>query len=64
MLLYGGSAQSPAEFASFKDQRSNTVVGAAVAVSMPLGKYNEDGLINLGANCWIIRPQLGVTHTG
>jgi hypothetical protein len=39
------------------------VVGAAVAVSVPLGKYNEDRLINLGSNQWIIRPQLGITHT-
>ena len=63
MLLYGGPAQTPAEFASSKDQRSNTVVGAALAVTVPLGKYNEERLINLGANRWIIRPQLGVTHT-
>jgi hypothetical protein len=54
MLLYGGPAQTPAEFASSNDQRSNTVVGAAVAISVPLGKYSEERLINLGSNRWII----------
>lgn len=61
MLLYGGPAQSPAEFA--KSKKSNTVVGAAVAVTMPFGEYSSDRLINLGANRWVVRPQLGVTHT-
>ena len=61
MLLYGGPAQTPAEFA--KSKKSNTVVGAAVAVSMPFGDYNNQRLINLGANRWVVRPQLGVTHT-
>jgi len=61
MLLYGGPAQTPAEFS--KSKKSNTVVGAAVAVSMPFGDYFGQKLINLGNNRWIIRPQLGVTHT-
>lgn len=61
MLLYGGPAETPQEFA--KSEKSNTVVGAAVSVSMPTGKYNRDRLINLGKNRWVIRPQLGVTHS-
>ena len=61
MLLYGASAETPQEFA--KSEKSNTVVGAAVAVTVPLGEYFPDKLINLGANRWVIRPQLGVTHT-
>ena len=61
MLLYGGPAETPQEFA--KSEKSNTVVGAAVAVKMPTGDYSNQRLINLGANRWEIRPQLGVTHT-
>ena len=61
MLLYGGPAETPQEFA--KSEKSNTVVGAAVSVSMPTGKYNRDRLINLGNNRWVIRPQMGVTHS-
>ena len=61
MLLYGSPAQTQAEF--LKSKRSNTVVGVAVAISMPLGEYSNERLINLGTNRWTVRPQLGVTHT-
>ena len=42
---------------------SNTVFGAAVAVSVPLGEYFEDKLLNLGQNQVVVRPQIGVLHT-
>jgi outer membrane autotransporter protein len=61
MLLYGGEAESIEVFAA--SEKSDTVVGAAISVSMPLGKYSDERLINLGNNRWVIRPQLGVTHT-
>ena len=61
MLLYGGPAENLQEFV--KSKKSNTVVGAALAVTMPTGDYNSSRLINLGANRWVIRPQLGVTHS-
>jgi len=61
MLLYGGPAETPQEFA--RSKKSNTIVGAAVAITLPLGKYSDERLINLGDNRWIIRPQLGLTHT-
>ena len=61
MLLYGGPELTPAEFV--KTEKSTTVVGVAVAVTMPFGEYSSDRLINLGTNRWTIRPQLGVTHT-
>jgi len=61
VLLYGGEAQTPAEFAA--TPRSDTVVGAAVSLVAPWGEYYPDRLINLGENRWILRPQLGVTHT-
>lgn len=61
VLLYGGPAQTPQEF--FKSPKSNTVVGAALSVKIPWGQYYPERLINLGSNRWVIRPQLGVTHT-
>lgn len=61
MLLYGGPAETPQEFA--KSEKSNTVIGAAVSVFMPTGDYNSDRLINLGYNRWVVRPQLGFTHS-
>ena len=41
----------------------NTVVGAALAITLPLGLYKEDKLLNLGQNRFTIRPQIGVVHT-
>ena len=61
MLLYGGPAQTPQEFAT--TEQSDTVVGMAISVTAPLGEYYEDRLINLGTNRWTLRPQIGVTHT-
>jgi hypothetical protein len=60
VLLYGGPAETPQEFA--KTAKSNTVVGAAVSLTLPTGDYNSARLINLGSSRWVIRPQLGVTH--
>ena len=42
---------------------TNTIAGAALAVTLPLGYYREDKLLNLGANRFVIRPQMGVVHT-
>lgn len=44
-------------------QPVNTVVGAAIAVSVPGGDYLEDKLLNLGQNRYVVRPQIGVLHT-
>jgi len=41
----------------------NTVVGAAIAVNVPWGKYYKEKLLNLGSNRYTIRPQIGIVHT-
>ena len=41
----------------------NTVVGVALAVTLPLGEYQKDKLLNLGQNRFAVQPQLGVVHT-
>lgn len=46
-----------------KSHQGNTVVGSSIAVSVPLGKYYEDKLLNLGQNRYSIRPQIGMVHT-
>lgn len=61
VLLFGGPALSPTEFA--RQPQSNTVVGVGLSVVAPLGEYIDDKLLNLGQNRWIIWPQLGITHT-
>ena len=48
---------------SGEKKKSNTIFGAAVAVSVPLGENQNDTLLNLGHNRYYVRPQLGVLHT-
>lgn len=44
-------------------KRVSTVVGAAVAVRVPLGEYIDEELINLGQNRFVVRPQIGMVHS-
>jgi len=63
MNLYGAPALSGKEYMQFRrDNPVNTTVGAALAVTFPLGDYDDTKLINLGKNRMVFRPQLGVLH--
>ncbi len=42
--------------------RESTVVGVALLATAPLGQYDPDKLINLGANRWSLRPRVGVSR--
>lgn len=62
--LIGAPALRGQEFLAYRAARPvNTVVGAALALTLPLGEYQEDKLLNLGQNRFVISPQLGVVHT-
>jgi len=62
--LIGAPALKSEAFGKYHaDNPVNTVFGVALAVTLPTGEYKEDKLLNLGANRFIIRPQLGVLHT-
>ena len=64
MNLYGAPPLKGPAFAQYRAEHStNTVVGASIAVTVPLGKYCDDCLINIGNNRWSVRPQVGVVHT-
>jgi len=55
MILAGGSPDPSAS--------SSTIFGAAIAISVPLGEYFDDKLLNLGQNRVVVRPQIGILHT-
>lgn len=59
LFMSGAPALSPEEFAGF---RPKTIVGLSMRVTLPLGEYNSDNLVNLGSNRWIFSPQVGVWH--
>ena len=62
--FFGAPALGRRELQRFRAARPiNTVAGAAVAITLPLGDYEKDKLLNLGQNRFSIRPQLGVVHT-
>lgn len=64
VLLAGAPAMDSAEYRRHAvANRTNTILGASVAVHVPAGEYFEDKLLNLGQNRYIIVPQLGVVHT-
>lgn len=57
--ILGAPALTAPEFAK---ARPKTVLGASLTVSMPTGLYHSDKLVNLGANRWAFKPELGVSH--
>lgn len=63
MHLYGAPPLQGAAFMDYRVQHpTGTTVGAAIAVTLPLGEYYPERLINLGNNRYVVRPQLGVLH--
>ena len=64
MNLYGAPPLSGKAYMEHVTQnRTNTSIGAAIAVALPLGEYYPQYLINLGKNRYVIRPSLGILHT-
>ncbi len=59
VYLVGAPALTKEQFAGFQPK---TVVGATLRMSLPLGQYHSDKLVNLGSNRWVFSPQLGVSH--
>jgi hypothetical protein len=57
--LLGGEALSPREFAQ---RTPRTALGASLVVAAPTGQYDPTKLINIGANRWAFKPELGVSQ--
>jgi Putative MetA-pathway of phenol degradation len=57
--FYGAPALRPKEFGLW---RQDLIVGASVAITAPLGQYDEERLINIGSNRWSIKPELGMSQ--
>lgn len=56
--LYGAPALSLEEFAAY---RQDLIVGASVAVGVPLGQYESNKLVNIGTNRWSFKPEIGLS---
>lgn len=58
MNLFGSPAYSPKEFAKYQDK---TVFGTSLVISIPTGQYYVERAINLGANRWGFKPEIGLS---
>lgn len=56
--LYGAPALTLDQFKSYQQ---DLIIGASLAASIPWGKYDDNQLINVGANRWFIQPGLGAS---
>lgn len=54
----GAPALSLEDFASYKQ---DLIIGASLQTSAPLGQYDSDKLLNVGANRWSVKPELGIS---
>jgi hypothetical protein len=58
-LFYGAPALDQGEFMQTPPGR---VIGASLRVRAPLGQYNNENLINHGANRWELKPEIGISN--
>jgi hypothetical protein len=56
--LYGAPALQMKDFAAF---RQDLIVGVALQVSVPLGQYDDERVVNIGTNRWFFKPSAGVS---
>jgi hypothetical protein len=56
--LYGAPALTAEEF---KEYKQDLIIGASLRVGVPLGQYDEERLINIGAHRWSFRPEVGLS---
>jgi hypothetical protein len=59
MLLKGGPALS---FEKFRDYTPTTTLGISVTITAPTGAYNADRILNLGADRWSFKPEIGLSY--
>ena len=60
VLLYGAPALSLEEFASYQ---ADLIIGASLAVTLPLGQYDTHRLVNIGTHRFSFKPEVGVSKT-
>ncbi|HEU4386866.1 MAG TPA: transporter [Blastocatellia bacterium] len=57
--LMGSPALNPREFAA---RKPTTLLGASLTVAAPTGQYDPRRLVNLGANRWAFKPEIGLSQ--
>ena len=57
--LLGGPARRRSDLVGV---RFGTILGASLVTSLPLGHYDHDRRLNVGANRWAVKPELGLVQ--
>ena len=57
--LYGAPALTNSQF---KNYQQDLIIGASLAATIPWGKYNNNQMINVGANRSLIQPAMGFSQ--
>ncbi len=58
--VLGSPALTPQEYASYTQK---SILGVSFLMVIPTGQYYSNKLINIGANRWAFRPQVGYSFT-
>jgi len=61
MILLGADPLKPQEY--FKQEQKKFKLGFAMRFQVPLGQYDPEKLLNLGANRWALRTALAGSYT-
>ena len=56
--FYGAPALTLEEFNNY---RQDLIVGGSLRVTVPAGQYDSTRIVNIGANRWSLKPELGVS---
>jgi hypothetical protein len=57
--LYGARAMRVQDFVKY---RPKTIIGVSMTANAPTGQYDPNVLINIGANRWAFKPELGISR--
>lgn len=57
--LWGGPAMDPKEYVKW---RQRTLLGVSIRALAPTGQYDSTKLINIGANRWGFKPEVGLSR--
>jgi hypothetical protein len=57
-FFFGAPAMELSEFARTERE---IVIGASLQVLVPTGQYDADSLLNIGANRWVVKPEIGMS---
>lgn len=58
-ILHGSPALKAQDF---RRRTHKLIIGASMVISAPLGQYNPKLLVNIGANRWLLKPQVGLSR--